>query len=344
MSGAGMAQRNRQWLLARRPKGDDLDSALELVEVDTPALSDGDVLVRNAYLSLDAGTRMWMGPREDGYQPPLPVGSPFTGIVIGVVLESEHPDYREGDLVRTYGQWGDLSVVRPDDVPTERLSRRLDDLRQHLGVFGFNAWTAYAGVMDYGQAQPGETFVVSAAGGATGALAGQVAKRRGCRVIGITGSDEKCRWITEDLHFDAAINYKRVDVAEQLRSSCPEGVDLYFDNVGGPILDAVLANMALFGRVVVCGLISVYDQDAPTPGPMNFDQVLMKRLKITGFFSPDFFHRGAEINRALKPWYESGEITLPFDVGYGVENIMNSFQKMMTGGNIGKAIVQLSEI
>ncbi len=241
---------------------------------ETPDLADGEVLIRNACLSLDAGTRMWMGPREDSYSPPTPLGSPIISTVLGTVTGSRHPDFRPGDLVRAYGQWADYSVSCPDEVYVERVSRRLDDPRQHLGVFGANGWTACLGVLEYGAAKPGETFVVSAASGVTGALAGQIAKQHGRRVLGITGSPEKGAWLRE-LGFDAAVDRTTGDLGEALREACPDGIDVYFDNVGGAVLDAALGSMALFGRVAVCGLLSVYDRDEPAPGPARFDQILM---------------------------------------------------------------------
>ncbi|GAA4621767.1 NADP-dependent oxidoreductase [Actinoallomurus vinaceus] len=336
-----MGEKNRYWRLTRRPIGDDYASALDLVEEETPDLVDGDVLIRNTYLSLDAGTRMWMTAREDSYSPPTPLGCPVIGMVLGEVIASRHPDFREGDLVRAYGQWSDFSVSRPDETYVERVSRRLDDVRQHLAVFGPNGWTGYLGVAEYGAAKAGDTFVVSAASGVTGALAGQVAARLGCRVIGITGSAEKAAWITEDWGFDAAVNRQDGDVAEQLRTLCPDGIDLYFDNVGGEILDAALENMALFGRVAICGLLTSYGEEGPIPGPYKFDQVLMKRLNFTGFFSPDFYHRGPDVNRRLRPWYEAGDLRMTFDVTDGLENTLTAYSRLLSGAKIGKSLVRL---
>lgn len=335
----------RVWKLARRPAGNDYAGALELEETTLPDLRDGDVLIRNALLSLDAGTRMWMGPREDSYSPPTPLGTSVIGMVLGPVVASRHPDFRPGDLVRAYGQWADLSVARPDETYVERASWRLDDLRQHLAIFGPNGWTAYLGVMEYGAAKAGQTFVVSAASGVTGALAGQIAKLAGCRVVGITGSPEKCEWITRELGFDAAVSHREEDLADALGAACPDGIDLYFDNIGGAILDAALANMALFGRVAVCGLMDNYDKDgAPVPGPYKFDQILMKRLTLVGFFSPDFYVRGPEINRKTAPWYADGRLTVPFDVTNGLENVLEAYRRLFTGQKVGKSLVQLTDV
>ncbi|WP_024803596.1 NADP-dependent oxidoreductase [Nocardia sp. BMG51109] len=338
-----MGEKNRQWVLARRPDGHRYADAVELVDGETPDLADGEVLVRNIYFSLDAGTRMWMGPREDSYSPATPLGSPVVSTVLGSVVASRHPDFRSGDLVRAYGQWSDFSVVRPDEVYAERVTRRLADPRQHLGVFGANGWTAYLGVLEYGAAQPGETFVVSAASGVTGALAGQIAKLHGCRVVGITGSAAKSAWLTGELGFDAAIDRGAGDLERALRETCPGGVDVYFDNVGGPVLDSVLGNMALFGRIALCGLLVHYDHDEALPGPARFDQILMKRLTVRGFFSPDFYHRGPDLNRSMRPWYDEGKLRMAFDVTPGIENTLDAYAKLFTGDKIGKSLVQVSD-
>ncbi len=339
-----MGDVNRYWVLARRPEGNDYTAALELAEGEVPELADGEVLVRNALLSLDAGTRMWMGPREDSYSPPTPLGSPVIGMVVGPVVASRHPDFRKGDLARAYGQWSDFSVCRPDAAYTERISWRLDDPRQHLAVFGPNGWTAYLGVLEYTATKPGETFVVSAASGVTGALAGQIAKLQGCRVVGITGSRNKCEWITGELGFDAAIDYSSEDVSSALEVACPDGIDVYFDNVGGQILDDCLSQMALFGRVGICGLINNYDKVDPIPGPYKFDQVLMKRLTITGFFSPDFYHRGPDVDRHMRPWYEAGQLKMVFDVTDGLEHTLEAYAKLFTSAKVGKSLVKVSEL
>jgi NADPH-dependent curcumin reductase CurA len=168
-----------------------------------------------------------------------------------------------------------------------------------------------------------------------------VAAQLGCRVIGITGSAEKAAWITEELGFDAAVNRQDGDVAEQLRALCPDGIDLYFDNVGGAILDAALENMALFGRIAVCGLLANYGEEGPIPGPYKFDQVLMKRLTFTGFFSPDFYHRGPDVNRRLRPWYEAGRLRMTFDVTDGLENTLTAYGRLFSGAKIGKSLVRL---
>jgi NADPH-dependent curcumin reductase CurA len=329
----------RYWRLDRNPAGNEFASAFTLTLVWWPPLSDGEVLVRNDYLSLDAGTRMWMTSRTDGYQPPLPLGSPVMGVVLGEVVESRHEGFKRGDLVRGFGQWADHSRVRPETSGLTVLDRSVADPRQHLGVLGMNAWTAYVGITEAGEARPGETVLVSAAAGATGQLAVQVARNMGCRVIGLAGGAEKCRFVTGELEADHAVDYKAGGVEAQLAALGP--IDVYFDNVGGPLLDAVLPNMAHYGRVAVCGLVATYSSDTPTPGPARFDQVLMRRLTIRGFFIPDYLHRGVEINRRLRRWLDEGRITLRFDVSRGLEAVPVAYAKLFSGGNIGKVLVDL---
>jgi NADPH-dependent curcumin reductase CurA len=332
---------NRLWVLARRPVGNDYAAAFDLTQETLPALAEGQVLIRNRVLSMDTGTRMWFTDREDSYSPPLALGDRIIGTVLGEVVDSRHSEHRIGDRVRCYGSWSDYSVVTPGAAYIATLDDVNPDLKDYVGIVGANGWTAYIGVIETGDVCAGDTFVVSAAAGCTGLMAGQIAKIAGCRVIGIAGSDAKCRLIQSDYGFDGAINYKTENVEAALAKLCPEGVNVYFDNVGGPILDAVLPNMALYGRVAVCGLITNYIATEPVPGPYHFDQVLMKRLKIEGFFSPDFYRREAELSPILRRWAASGQLKLPFDASTGLENTIAAYTKLFTGENVGKVVVEL---
>jgi len=332
---------SRFWRLRQYPVGDAFADAFGLETGPVPTPGEGEVLVRNEYISLDAGTRMWMTPRTDAYQPPLPPGVPMPGLILGRVVESRAAGFRAGDLVRGFGRWGDHSCVVPAMSALAVLDETVADPRQHLGVLGMNGWTAYHGITATGRTRPGETVLVSAAAGATGLLAAQIARNMGCRVVGIVGGPGKCRMLVEEFGLDDAIDYKTADV-EQALSRIEGGINVYFDNVGGPLLDAVLPNMAHYGRIAVCGLVATYAADRATPGPRRFDQVLMRRLTIAGFFSPDFAHRGPEYNALLKPWLRAGRITLPFDVTTGLENVLTAYSKLFTGGNIGKVVVKLT--
>ncbi len=336
-----MAETNRFWRLERYPQGQDFAGAMQLHDGPLPQIGDRELLVRNLWFSLDAGTRMWFTPRTDSYMPPLPPGSPIMGFVLGRVVQSRHPDFAEGATVRAYGQWADYSRLAPDMGSIWHVSE-IADMRQHFAVLGPNGWTAYVGLTEHGKVRPGETVLVSAAAGATGLLAAQFAKASGCRVIGIAGGAAKCARLRTDFGLDATIDYKGEDVAARLSQIAPEGIDVYFDCVGGPMLDAVLPNMALHGRIAICGLIATYDREERV-GPTQFDLILMKRLTVAGFFSPDFYARGEEINRLTQPWLDSGRVSMAFDVTEGLENTLVAYAKMFTGANFGKTMVRLAE-
>ncbi|MEL6877476.1 MAG: NADP-dependent oxidoreductase [Pseudomonadota bacterium] len=334
--------KNRFWRIERRPEGSDFASALALVEDNLPELAEGHVLIRNAMLSMDAGTRLWLTDREDGYQPPLPVGAPMTGLVVGEIIASNNPDFATGDLVRAFGVWGELSQVDPVMAGAVKLDPSVADKRAWFGPLGMNGWTALWGIEETGAAKPGERVLVSAAAGATGILAVQIAKLLGCEAWGIAGGHEKCRYLTEEIGIDGAIDYKAGDVSEQFDAACPgeSSFDVYFDNVGGPLLDEVLTRINHYGRIAMCGLLADYGSGTRT-SPREFDQILMRRLRIEGFFSPDFMDQGERLTARLRKWHDSGELQMPYDVTQGLENTLSAYQKLFTGGNIGKVIVEL---
>lgn len=332
---------NRFWRLDRHPEGSDFEAALSLQTETLLPLGEGEVRVSVGYLSMDAGTRMWMSPRTDGYQPPLPLGSKMAGLVLGQVSESRDSAFPVGTLVRGFGQWADHATMVPALAGLEIVDDTVADIRHHFGALGMNAWTAYVGVREVAAVKPGEWLVVSAAAGATGSMACQVGRNLGARVIGIAGGPEKCRYLTEQLGVDIAIDYKNDDVAARL-AAVEGGVHAYFDNVGGPLLDAVLPNMAHYGRVAVCGMVAAYDNDAPLPGPARFDQVLMRRLRIEGFFIPDFLHRGAEFLPTLREWVDAGTLTVNLDETQGLENTLAAYRRMLSGKAIGKVIVKVA--
>ena len=333
---------NRFWRLDHHPVGQEFAAALSLRSAPLAPLRPGEVRVRNQWLSMDAGTRMWMTPRTDGYQPPLPLGSTMVGLVLGRVSESRDPRFAEGALVRGFGQWADYSTVSPDAAGLEAVDDGIADPRQHFGALGMNAWTALVGVREVAAVQPGEWLVVSAAAGATGSLACQIGRNLGVRVIGIAGGAEKCRFVREELGAELAIDYRGQDVAAEL-AKVPGGVHAYFDNVGGPLLDAVLPNMAHYGRVAICGMVAGYDRDTPLPGPARFDQVLMRRLRIEGFFIPDFLHRGAEFMPQLRAWLDEGRLAMRFDETAGLDRVLAAYARMLNGGAIGKVIVRVAD-
>lgn len=329
---------NRFWRIARRPEGIDFAAALELEEASLAPLAMGEIRIRNSHLSMDAGTRMWLTSREDGYQPPLPLGIAMTGLVLGEVIESRAEGFAPGDLVRAFGQWADISTVDAAMAGAIVLDPTVTDRRAWFGPLGMNGWTALWGVEQTGAAQPDERVLVSAAAGATGILAVQIARLLGCEAWGIAGGAAKCAYLRQELGIAGAVDYKAQDVAAQLDAA--GGFDVYFDNVGGALLDQVLTRMNHYGRIAVCGLLADYTSGTRT-APREYDQVLMRRLRIEGFFSPDFMHEGPALTRRLREWHEAGDLVMPYDVTRGLENTLTAYAKLFTGGNIGKVIVEL---
>ncbi|MBD2843333.1 NADP-dependent oxidoreductase [Erythrobacter rubeus] len=329
---------NQFWRIERRPEGTDFASALALVDEPLADLEDGEIRIRNAMLSMDAGTRLWLTDREDGYQPPLPVGAPMTGLVVGEVVASRADGFAQGDLVRAFGVWGAFSQVDAAMSGAIVLDPSVQDRRAWFGPLGMNGWTALWGIEETGAAKEGERVLVSAAAGSTGILAVQVAKLLGCEAWGIAGGAEKCRFLTEDMEIAGAIDYKAGNVGAQLDAA--GGFDVYFDNVGGPLLDEVLTRMNHYGRVAVCGLLSDYGSGQRTT-PKEFDQILMRRLRVEGFFSPDFMDQGERLTARLKSWLDEGKLHMPYDVTRGLENTLTAYEKLFKGGNIGKVIVEL---
>ena len=331
---------NRFWQLNKRPENDDVASALSLETEAMPELTDGQVLVKAAYLSMDAGTRMWMTEREDSYQPPLELGTKMVGLVLGHIAASRHDGFAKGDLVRGFGQWAEHAVIEPELAGLVKVDENVGDIKQHFGVLGFNGWTALWGLQETAGVQAGHNVLVSAAAGATGVLACQIAKILGANVYGLAGGPDKCRWLESELGITKAIDYKNDDIGAEL-AKVEGGINAYFDNVGGPILDEVLPNMALYGRVALCGLLAQYKGNGRGQGPNNFDQILMKRLRVEGFFSPDFMDQGERLTVQLKAWLDQGLIDTPFDVTDGIENVLTAYDKLFSGGNIGKVLVKL---
>ncbi len=330
----------RYWRLDARPQGHDYAAALSLQSAPLPAVTDGQVLVQADYLSMDPGVRVWMTAREDSYSPPIPLGTPMQGQFIGPVVASRADGFKPGDMVRGFGHWASHSLVDPVMSGLSLLDPDVRDVRDHFGALGLNGATAYCGLIDVLELQAGDTVLVSAAAGATGSVACQIARNMGCRVIGIAGSDEKCGYLTRDLGIAQAINYKTQDVAAEL-ARVEGGINVYFENVGGDLLDAALPNMAMYGRIGICGLIEGYTSDSGLPGPARFDQILMKRLTVKGIFLPDFLAKGANYYAPLKAWYDEGKLVGAFDETRGLENVLVSFERLMRGKNTGKVIVDV---
>lgn len=332
---------NHSWRLAARPHGMFKESDFTWSEDPVPELADGEALARTIYLSLDPTNRIWASEAE-GYMPSVEIGEVMRGATLSVIEESKHPTLKTGDLVQGALGWqryavtdgrGVVAIPKGMPFPLDAFVSVLN----HIGA------TAYFGLLEIGKATEGETVVVSAAAGAVGSLVGQIAKIKGCRAVGIAGTDEKCKWLTEDLGFDGAINRRTEDIDARLRELCPDGVDIYFDNVGGPILDIVLARMNNFGRVPLCGMISGYNATELPPGPENFRLVLVRRLRIEGFIILDYMDRFMEAAMQLGQWLGTGKLKYRADIVDGLEQAPTAINRLFTGENIGKLIVKVSD-
>jgi NADPH-dependent curcumin reductase CurA len=331
---------NHRVLLAQRPEGlvreDDFTHDAQPV----PEPGDGEVLVRTEWLGIDATVRTWLSKAE-GYIEPVAIGDVVRASGIGRVVASKSPRIAAGQLVATLTGWQEYAVVGDDPMLTTPLAEGTDPLAA-LGVFGSSGITAYVGLTDVGKIKEGETVVVSAAAGATGSLAAQIAKIHGCRVIGIAGTDEKCSWLVDDLGIDGAINHRTDDLPAKLRELCPKRVDVFFDNTGGPILDAVLGRLADRARVVLCGAISSYNDHHKPPGPPNYLNLISRRARMEGFISWDSWGRWAEITEILGGWIAEGKLTHRSHVFEGLESAPQALNAMFTGENIGKIVIRVT--
>ncbi|MCZ6460596.1 MAG: NADP-dependent oxidoreductase [Gammaproteobacteria bacterium] len=334
---------NRQWVLAKRPYGMVTQENFEYQEVPIPEPGEGEVLLRNLYLSFDPTQRGWMEDRES-YLPPVAIGEVMRAGSVAQVTQSNHPDFAPGELVQTMGGWQDFVVARPADGFLG-LSKIPEGVRptMPLGVLGVTGMTAYWGLLDLGQPKQGDTVLVSGAAGATGSVAGQIARIKGCRVIGIAGGPEKCSWLQEIAHFDGVIDYKNEDVDQRIGQLCPDKVDVFFDNVGGEILEAALNHLNMNARVVLCGGISGYNATEPQPGPNNLMNLVIMRARMEGFIVIDYMDRAHIAIPELIGWIESGELVDQEDVQEGFENIPGTLNRLFTGQNVGKQILKIAD-
>jgi NADPH-dependent curcumin reductase CurA len=329
---------NRQILLRRRPVGLLGPQDTELVTTATPAPADGEALLRTTYIGLDAAARTWLND-QPGYLPPVALGEVVRAAGIGEVVETRCDAYQVGDIVTTLTGFQEYSIIR-DDVFSTLIPGETDQVAI-MSVYGSSGATAYFGMTDIGRPQPGETVVVSAAAGATGSVAGQIAKIAGARVIGIAGGPQKCRAVVEDFGFDACIDYKNEDLAAALKQHCPRGVNVYFDNVGGPILNAVLGRIAPKARVVLCGVISSY-LTGEHPGPANYVNLLAKTASMKGFNALDEWNRFDQAFGDLRRWEHEGSLRHRETIFDGLESCVDALNGLFTGANIGKMLVKVS--
>lgn len=334
-----MSLQNPQWRLSKRPTGLVDDETLNYSEAPVPELADGQFRVRILYLSLDPTNRIWMN-EADSYLPAVKIGDVMRGGGIGVVEESKHPGFTVGENVSGLLGWQKYLVT--DGTGIGKVPALGIPLQAYFGLLAHIGITAYFGVLDIGKPKPGETLVVSAAAGAVGSIAGQIGKLKGCHVVGIAGSDEKCKWLTETLGFDAAINYRTcTDLTAELKRSCPNGIDIYFENVGGKTLEAVLDNINIHARIPVCGMISTYNAASPEPAPRNLQRLIMKRALMQGFLVSDYMPRAAEAVKDIIGWYTAGKLQYRVDVVKGLENTPKTLNKLFDGSNQGKLLIEV---
>ncbi len=330
----------RQWHLVARPTGEPNPDCFELVEVELPDPGPDEILVRNTWLSVDPYMRGRMDDRPS-YLPPYQLGEPMDGAAVGVVEASNHPDFAPGDEVVHQSGWRDPAVLPGKGV--HKIDTTAAPAQAYLNVLSMIGLTAYAGLVDVAALKPGDTVFISGAAGAVGSLAGQIARLKGAgRVVGSAGSPEKVAWLVEKAGFDAAFNYHDSPVRKSLREVAPDGIDVYFDNVGGEHLEAAIGAMRMHGRIALCGMISLYNATEPQPGPRNLPLFIARRLSMRGFLVIDYGHLRPEFLREVGEWYAEGKIIAEETVVDGIENAVDAFLGVLRGANLGKMLVRLA--
>ncbi len=327
---------NLQVQLRQRPTGVPGDDCWNVLEVATREPADGEFLVRNRYISVDPAMRGWINEGRS-YVEPVAVGEVMRAGAVGEVVQSRNDQFPEGCCVS--GLFGVQRYALSDGKGVIRVDPGLAPLPVYLATLGMPGMTAYFGLLEVGAAKEGETVVVSAAAGAVGQVVGQIAKIKGCRTVGIAGGPEKCAWVTGELGFDACIDYRNADLRAGLREHCPRGIDVYFDNVGGDILDIALTRLAMHARVVICGAISQYNNMQAMKGPANYMSLLVNRARMEGFVVFDYAKRYGEAAQALAGWMQDGSLKTRIDEAAGLETFPATFRKLFSGENFGKLVI-----
>ena len=339
-----MATKNRQILLASRPSGEPTLENFRLVESEVPRPSPGQMLLRSIYLSLDPYMRGRMNAARS-YAPPVEIGQVMEGRAIAEVVESNLPDYQPRDFVFAAIGWQEYAVS--DGQGVRKIDPALRPLTYALGLLGMPGMTAYTGLLNIGQPQPGETLVVAAAAGAVGSLVGQIGRIQGCRVVGIAGGPDKCRFVKEELGFDECLDHHQPNLAARLEAACPRGIDIYFENVGGAVFDAVLPLLNNFARIPVCGLIAHYNATELPPGPdrvpLVMQQILVKRLTFRGFIVWDFASQMPQFLADMSVWLREGRLKYKEDITDGLENAPRELIGLLRGKNFGKKIIRIGD-
>jgi hypothetical protein len=330
---------NRQVRLAARPQGLPKPSDWKFTEEAVREPAEGELLVEVSHISLDPAMRGWMNDAKS-YIRPVAIDEVMRAGAAGKVIASRHPGFKEGDLVA--GSFGVQRYAISDGKGVRKVDTRFAPLETYLGALGMPGMTAYFGLLDIGKPQPGETVVVSGAAGAVGSVVGQIAKIKGCRTVGIAGGADKCAYLTGKLGFDAAIDYKAGDVKAALKAQCPDGIHVYFDNVGGDILDAALTRLALHARIVICGAISQYNNTTPVKGPANYLSLLVNRASMTGMVVFDYADRYGEAAREMAQWIAAGKLVATEDVvAGGIDDFPDTLLRLFRGENLGKLVLAL---
>lgn len=335
---------SRRIVLASRPAGAPTEENFRLEETPVPVPSDGQVLLRILYLSLDPYMRGRMSDAPS-YAAPVNIDEVMVGGTVCRVEASQHADFAPGDLVLSFSGWQDYALS--DGAGLMKLDAAMAQPSLALGVLGMPGFTAYMGLLDIGRPEPGETVVVAAASGAVGSVVGQIAKLKGCRVVGIAGGAEKCRYVVEELGFDACIDHRAADLKDQLKAACPDGIDVYFESVGGAVFDAVLPLLNTRARIPVCGLIANYNMtslpDGPDRTPLLMGAMLRKRITMQGFIIfDDYGHRYGEFFKDMSAWVQEGRIKFREDIVEGLENAPDAFMGLLVGKNFGKLVVRIA--
>lgn len=337
-------QKNIQVVLKKHPAGIPVPEDFALAEKAIPDLQEGQFLIRNRHFSMEPAIRGWLNGKPNYFEP-IGLGEVIRAPSMGEVVASRHPDYQPGELVRGLNNWETYSVLSKDTILLEKVHPSAGvPLSYYVGALGPSGHTAYVGLHQIGRIQAGDTVVISAAVGAVGSVAGQIAKRRGCRVIGLVGSDEKARIATEQLGFDATINYRKTEnLSAAVQAVCPNGVDIYFDNVGGATLDAMLLTMNVGGRIVGCGMISGYNQQDNPPPVYNLWEIVSRQLEFKGFLLFSYAEAIPAAVAQLEEWVRAGDFKVLEYKRIGIEQTAPLFCELMSGKTVGKAVLELSE-
>ena len=327
--------------LTEYPYGMPTENNFKLVQVHIPEpTKEGEFLVRNIWMSVDPYMRGRMREGSNSYIPPFKLGQPLEGACVGQIITSNNNQFTVGEYVLGMLGWREYWLSNGSDVI--KVNPNIAPIQSFLGTFGMTGLTAYVGLLKIGELKEGDTVFVSAASGAVGSVACQIAKTKGCHVIGSAGSEEKVKWLVDQARIDNAFNYKEVnDISEHLRKVCPDKIDIYFDNVGGKLLEAALDNMKTFGRIVLCGMISQYNSSSPLPGPSNLMLAITNRLKLQGFIVRDHYNMLNEFHAAMAKWIGQGNIKWKETVSEGIENAPKAFLGLFKGENFGKMLVKI---